>query len=65
MARWDRMRNTARAREREHSREDCYAAHDTKETNGGGVLVDHTLDVEQLRLLQISGLAQVADDGSG
>ena len=49
----------------EHSRENCNASHDTKETNGGGVLVDHALDVEQLGLLEISCLAQVADDGSG
>jgi hypothetical protein len=29
-----------------NSRENCYAAHNAEETNGGGVLVDDALDVE-------------------
>ena len=49
----------------EHSRENCYASHDTKETNGGCVLVDDAFDIEQLTLLEVGCLAQVADDGSG
>ncbi len=30
------------------SRENRYSAHDTEETNGGGVLVHHAFDVQQL-----------------
>ena len=45
------------------SRENGYASHYTEAADGGGVLVHHALDVEQLGFLEIGGLAQVADDG--